>query len=345
MSKTKAIRAEYEAAEKEFRAADANAKRLLDRIDDIGARLLQARLESSRIETEIDRFAIGEESADTIAKKAAELARNLGGRKAETEATIAVLDRAHTAVSTELAAAKVKVLHAEAKALQVARRYYDEAVSELADEFIRTNRDRLLRLLQLSNAYGIVYGWKPYRSSSDGFYGIRSLDNLFDTLLTEAAERVSKSDGAFEGVLGTIEKGDPPTTPLCSDVISSAERGRVNELSYRGLGEAELLDAVSQDDSPPPPQPMSSNERDRLSSALYGHESLIERCRNAIRYAEDRLRELKKEDMQGGFERQVQDLKDEIETKKRTIAESERAAASLRETLSTDHALRSASMT
>jgi hypothetical protein len=343
MSKSKATRAEYEAAAKDYRAADENAKRLASRIDDIAARLLQARMESSRIDTEIDRFAIGDESADTLAKKAADLARNLGGRKSEIAAMISVLDRAHVAASEEFAAAKVKVLHAEAKALQLSRRYYDEAVGELCDEFVRANRERLLRLLQVSHAYGVVYGWKPYRSDSDGFYGVRSLANLFDTLLTEAADRAESNDRAYAEVLGTVEKSDPPTSPLRSEVVTSPERQRVHALSFMaGIGnfDAKLLDAVSQDDTPPPPEPMSRDERERLGRGLSEHEQLIERSRRAIASAEQQLSTLEKDDFQGGYERRAKALQEEIQERRRAIENSERAAAGLRDTLEADQALR-----
>lgn len=330
----KESKAQYDAAAQEFLTANTEATRLAARIDDLAARLLQARLESSKLDNELKNFAVGNDSADTLAKKAASLARDIGTRRSECDAIVDVLEQALAKVNDELRAAKVRVVRAEAKAIEAQKTYYAALVRETADKFIKDNRAALLRLLQVTHAEGLVSRWRPYVDYPHGFDGVRSLDALFETVLAECAERWSSEDPAFDDVLGTIDKGDVPIAPLRAAIVTSAERGRISADAAAGRTSDEyLLGAVSKDDTPPPREPMDATSRSTAINAEREHRESAASARQSIAFCETELANAKTAAEKAAAEERL--------SRYRAAAErADQIAASWRLALEADDALR-----
>ena len=276
---SKETKTKFDAAAKTFQAAEAELARLTSRTDEFAQHLLQARLEFSRIDSELDRFAIGTDSAEVVATKAAGLARELAGKRSECEATVALLERALTATQSALPAAKVALLNAEASALKLQQLYFSQASREHVEEFIESGRAKLLRILQLVHAEIMTGRHRPYSDIENLSAWRASLDTLFETVLSDAAERFAKSDQAFATVLGTVGKGDPPIEKLHSQAITSAERGRVRDGG--AANDAAIFAAVNQVDSAPGPVPVTREELMNGQNLLVGHQHELHRLESA----------------------------------------------------------------
>ena len=251
---SKVHKKDFDKAAEAFKAAEAEVVRLAKRGEDIGQRLLQTKLVHAQLGTDVDKFAIGDGSIDEQLAQHAGMVRDLSAKRSEAEGAIALLERAVDAAETGYAEAKVKLVLAEETARQSQAAYFASLNRELIDAFMLSNREALQRILQVTNAEGFHEAYARERSFSNirGML-ICAVDNLIETVIAEASTRMTKADDeAFHSVLGKTERGDPPYMPLQSTQITAAERGRLN--SYCGIGRgathAQLLEMLSQDDTP-----------------------------------------------------------------------------------------------
>ncbi|GMV28561.1 MAG: hypothetical protein AMXMBFR59_06860 [Rhodanobacteraceae bacterium] len=333
---SKARKKEFDQAADAFKTAEANAARLKSRADEISALLLQGRLAHSQLGTEIDRLSTGDGSLGADLATNLALIKELAAKRSANETETDALERAHEAAGRAYAEAKVQIVIAEDAARRAQAAYFSTLARELVDEFMRTNHGALQRLLQVAHADGMHDMLsRPGYEQNAGNLSISRLDNLFETVLAEAATRMTPSDDeSFHSVVGTTQRGDPPYAPLTSSLISSQERARIREARGTGTSttHAVLLDALSHDDSPKPGAPMTNEERASARGHLQYHRALAADARALLAQPNAGLTSLLAAE-DGALRRRREELREKAERAEAIVARWE-------EMLDQDEALR-----
>jgi len=283
---TKTERKAFDDALAKFRTCETEVATTSKQADEARGRVRKAHDALEAIDSQIDALGRdGNVSPDAMDRSAAEAVK-LAGKRAGVQSEATIFERYLSNVELLHEQARVRLAFAEMDCHAQQKAFYGSSVSELIEDFVRENRDRLLRLAQ-AHYWDSIWGQMPGVPFEHAVQFASNFETIAKIGLGNAFMELARTDPAFASTHSKPQRGDPPGEPVRSTLISTEQRSQLDALPAGIVDEAAIRRAVT---FVRPDETQARISAPELVARQKQARRNLDANREQVRYYEDRVR-------------------------------------------------------